>query len=482
MRPIILYGTKSHDLELIAGMVAARLGGSWLDLRARSMARPWEVVEGAGDARVVTLGERELSERETLVELAARGTVIRLVGTSQGDGGCGVGSAEGHGAVGLESGGVEQVAEQILELHAGEPIVVCAEAGSYLVRVGEGLWERRLPGLVAERSRVLLVSDENVHRLYSVRWEAAMAAAGRPSSLVVLPAGEEHKHLGTVGQAYQLARDTGVDRSSLVVAVGGGVVTDIGGFVASTWMRGLPWVALPTTLLAMVDASVGGKTGVDCGAAKNGVGCFWQPREVLCDVGVLRTESERNYRSALAEVVKTALIGDAELLKEIREQKSAIANREVHFLEQMVRRSVQVKARIVGLDERESGLRATLNLGHTIGHAFESEDNYGRYTHGEAVSLGMVAALELGVRLGETDPALAAEVTEDLARLALPIKVTGPMLRRASSLIGHDKKRAGGKVRFVFVKGVGRVVPVWLELAELSREIEALASAAGAGD
>ena len=231
-------------------------------------------------------------------------------------------------------------------------------------------------------------------------------------------------------------------------------------------MRGLRWVAAPTTLLGMVDASVGGKTGIDLGEAKNAVGAFWQPSGVICDVQWLLTETDKNYSSALAEVVKTAIIGDPELFEVLEQDHEAILHRDLDLMIDVVHRCVRVKARVVGLDEREQGLRAVLNLGHTLGHALETVVGLGMRTHGEAVSLGLVAAMRAGVRLGWTRADLSERVVRLLQVLGLPVVLEARELEAATQLVAFDKKRKGSKIKFVFAKAMGFVVvePVALEL------------------
>jgi len=217
----------------------------------------------------------------------------------------------------------------------------------------------------------------------------------------------------------------------------------------------------------MVDASVGGKTGVDLENAKNAVGAFWQPCGVLCDPTLQATEPARGHVSALAEVVKTALIGDPGLLDLLEAQAERMRARDPELVAEIVRRSVRVKARVVGLDERESGPRAMLNLGHTVGHALEAQGGYDRLTHGEAVSLGLVAALRIGEKLGQTSRALSERVIRLLEALGLPTSLSNEPLAQAAELIGHDKKRAGKKLRFVVARDPGRVELVDVDLAEL---------------
>jgi 3-dehydroquinate synthetase len=225
----------------------------------------------------------------------------------------------------------------------------------------------------------------------------------------------------------------------------------------------------------MVDASVGGKTGVDLLSAKNAIGAFWQPSRVLCDTELLTTESERGFRGALAEVVKTALIGDPGLLEVLETAPPELRAWPPQLLVELVRRSIRVKARIVSQDERESGRRAVLNLGHTVGHALEAVAGYSRLTHGEAVSLGLVAALRIGVELSVTPRALAERTEALLARLGLPTDVASEPLAESLQLMGHDKKRAGKSVRFVVARAAGDVDTVDLELSSLQELTRGLA-------
>jgi shikimate kinase/3-dehydroquinate synthase len=258
-----------------------------------------------------------------------------------------------------------------------------------------------------------------------------------------------------VEQALSVMVEAGADRGALVIGHGGGVVTDIAGFSAATLLRGVRWMALPTTLLSMVDASVGGKTGVDLGLAKNAVGAFHQPSAVVIDVAKVATESDRAYRSGLAEVVKSACIGDPGLFARIEAEPERVLARAPDIVEELTLRSVAVKAAIVARDETETGDRALLNFGHTVGHALEAEGGFTRLTHGEAVSLGMVAMLRVGRALGVTDPAEAERVVRLLERLGLPVDLDAQPLAQAMRFLTLDKKRRGDKVRAVVMHRIG---------------------------
>jgi shikimate kinase/3-dehydroquinate synthase len=373
---------------------------------------------------------------------------------------------EAHGVLSWDAGDPAQLAERAAALWRRNPVAVAAGERSYAVDIGRGIFEPRLAESLGAAA-AWLITDSNVERLYGARVRAALGAAGARPIEVVVPAGEQNKNLATMTEILQEALRGGVDRSCVLVAVGGGVVTDMGGFAAAIWMRGLRWLSVPTTLLGMVDASVGGKTAVDLGLAKNAVGAFWQPRAVVCDVDWLATESERNFRSALAEVVKSALIGDRSLFERLEQQCELLVRRDPDLLVEVVRRCVAVKAHVVSLDERESGLRSVLNLGHTVGHAMEAGGGYQRFTHGEAVSLGIVAALRLAVRLGHTPAQLAHRVSRLLGGLGLPVRLEERDLRQAADLVCYDKKRAGRNVRFVVVREVGDVFSTAVLLEDL---------------
>lgn len=384
--------------------------------------------------------------------------------------------AECHARIATSGRSPEDVARDALAVWRRDPIAVASGDASYSVDVGRGIVVERLPGLLSGASLGLLVTDQHVQPHHADAIENGMEQAAIRTATVVLEPGEEHKNVASLERIWSAALAASADRKSRFVALGGGVVTDIAGFAASTWMRGVSWVGLPTTLLAMVDASVGGKTAIDLRSAKNAVGTFWQPSAVVCDTLHLETEPARGYASAGAEIVKTAIIGDPELLCLVESRASEIRAKDADVVAEVVRRSIRVKARIVSQDEREDGLRACLNLGHTVGHALEAYGGYGKLRHGEAVSLGLVAALRIGERLGLTERPLVERATRALGLLGLPADLASQPLVRAAELIGHDKKRAGAKLRFVVARAVGQVELVDLDLAELRGHVIALAS------
>lgn len=368
--------------------------------------------------------------------------------------------AETHARIDTDDLSPERVADAVVAAWSRPAVAVPMGSRSYVVRLGAGE-----PELVADAvaalhpSATFVVTDENVSRLHGAPLTAALTARGlAPRAAVVLPAGEQHKQLASVERALTSMVHHGADRDAVVVAHGGGVVTDMGGLAAALLLRGVRWIAVPTTLLAMVDASVGGKTGVDIGPAKNAAGAFHQPSAVVIDTAQTATESDRAFVSGLAEVVKSAAIGDRGLFELLEAETEPVRARRPDLVQAAALRSVAVKAAIVARDERESGERALLNFGHTVGHALESEGGYSRLTHGEAVSLGTVAALRVGVALGITNADLAARVTNLLTRLGLPTDLDAQPLDAALPLVSLDKKRRGGSIRFVILRTLGQAV------------------------
>jgi len=330
---------------------------------------------------------------------------------------------------------------------------------SYAVSVGGGLLAE-LGTAVAALSgarRAVVVSDSNVAALYGGRTCNSLRRAGLGADLLSFPAGEAHKTLATCSNLYDslFALRPAVDRQTVLVALGGGVTGDITGFVAATALRGLRFVQGPTTLLSAVDASVGGKTGVDHPAGKNLIGAFHQPSAVIIDVDLLRTLSPAEFASGLAECVKHAVIRDATLLDFLETRRSEVLAREPECLTELIARNVAIKAAVVSADERESGEREHLNFGHTIGHAIETLVGYGTLSHGQAVSLGMVAACRLAVARKLIDAASADRVERLLVALGLPARWPGLEATALWEIMLHDKKARGGKVRMVLPVRLG---------------------------
>jgi len=332
---------------------------------------------------------------------------------------------------------------------------------SYEVRIGPGLMDAlgSETAALGNVRQVVIVSDSTVASLCGRRAVDSLSAAGLAAKMLQFPAGESHKTLATLGRLYDelFAVDPPIDRNCLVVALGGGVAGDMAGFLAATALRGLRWLQCPTTLLADVDASVGGKTGVDHAVGKNLIGAFHQPSGVIIDVETLSTLPARELRSGLAECIKHAMIRDGSLLDFIETNADAIGRCEADTMTELIARNVAIKARVVAADEREAGLRAHLNFGHTIGHAIEACEGYGQITHGEAVALGMMAACLLAERKGLVDSSLTDRLEAALRRLCLPARRGDLPAEKIWRIMRHDKKARGGKVRFVLPTGLGAV-------------------------
>jgi len=329
----------------------------------------------------------------------------------------------------------------------------------YPIRIGaglldEGIWRGALRGRHA-----LVVTDDRVAPLYLARVERALGALTHDS--IVLPAGEASKTLEHTARVLDALARLGASRDAAVIALGGGVVGDLAGFAAATWMRGVDFVQLPTTLLAMVDSSVGGKTGVNIAAGKNLVGAFHQPRAVFIDTATLATLPGREYAAGLAEVVKYGAIGDADFFAWLEANADALEARDGDALAEAIGFSCRYKAGVVARDEREQGERALLNFGHTFGHALEAERGYGDLLHGEAVAIGMVLAAKLSAALGRAPAEDADRLARLLSRFGLPV---APPRADADALLARmrlDKKNVSGRLRLILWRGIGKaeIVP-----------------------
>lgn len=313
------------------------------------------------------------------------------------------------------------------------------------------------PALAPEGTPVFVVSDPKVHSLYGPRLRAGLRSAGLVEHQILIPDGERYKNLKTVSSIYDRLIEGGAGRDSPLVALGGGVVGDTAGYAAATFMRGIPLVMVPTTLLAQVDSAIGGKVGVNHRAGKNLIGAFYQPRLVLADIATLESLPEREYRNALYEVIKYGVIRDAALFELLEREGERLLGRERGLLEEIVARCAEIKAEVVADDERESGLRMILNFGHTLGHALEAAANYRRLRHGEAVGWGMIAAARLARELRMLDAA-AAERIEALVRSIGPLpSIAGLKWSDISAAMYRDKKMRCGRLRFVLPRRIGEV-------------------------
>lgn len=335
-----------------------------------------------------------------------------------------------------------------------------AGANPYRIAIGEGLLRDGAALATHVRGRhVCIVSDANVAPLYARDVSDALQAHKPDAQVIVscIPAGEAAKSLDRFGELMRELADFGATRDACVVALGGGVVGDLAGFAAACWMRGIDCVQLPTTLLAMVDSSVGGKTAVDLPQGKNLVGAFHPPRAVFADTATLRTLPDRELRAGLAEVVKYGAIRDADFLAWLEANVGALLARDPDALAEAIARSCAHKAAIVERDPLEHGERALLNFGHTFAHAIETEQGYGGLNHGEAVAVGMVCAARLSARLGWADAVDADRLAALLARFGLPVDIpAGPSLEALVARMRLDKKATAGSLRFVLWRGPGQ--------------------------
>ena len=336
------------------------------------------------------------------------------------------------------------------------------EKTKYQVVIGLGLLsdlpaaiEAAAPGLLKAKSKVALFGDEALFSLY----EANILPPFEKKEIKVItasfPASETSKSLATIASFYSQLTKERVERRTPILAFGGGIAGDVVGFVAASYLRGLPFVQIPTTLLAMVDASVGGKVGVNLPEGKNLVGAFHQPRAVLIDVEVLRTLPEREYRAGLAECVKHAIIRDEALFHWTSEHISQILAKNPAVLQELILKNVSIKAGIVMRDEKEQGERALLNFGHTFAHAIESETKYSQFLHGEAVSLGMVAATELSILLGRAPTELRTTIETLLTACGLPIRAKLPPADALMQAMTLDKKVQDSAIRFILPLSIG---------------------------
>ncbi len=440
------------------GVVA--LGGGALlqkDVRVR--------VEGAGEvvllhASVEVLAERLLSDQENPRPLLAGGLRGRLKAL--------IARRDAHYRsfplqVDTEGRTPDEVAWEI-QVRLGRFYIqgmgrgydVRIQAGG-LGTIGTALHRLGLGGPVA------VVADERVAEFYAARVEASLQQAGLRAFTIAFPPGEAHKTLTTLTYLWTAMLQNGLDRRSTVVALGGGVTTDLAGFAAATFMRGLPWIAVPTSLLGMVDASLGGKTGFDLPQGKNLIGAFHPPRMVLADPDVLHTLPFAEFRSGMAEVVKHGVIGDPQLFARCGQP---FDHHDRATLTDLIRRAAAVKVKVIQQDPYEQGVRAALNLGHTIGHGVEAASNY-TLRHGEAVAIGMVAEARLAEDIGLAANGLHQEIAETLSALRLPTAFPADLDRKAViQAMRQDKKRRAGQLRFALPMRVGKVqtgvtVPDW---------------------
>jgi 3-dehydroquinate synthase len=340
------------------------------------------------------------------------------------------------------------------------PVRVNLQDRSYEIRIGTGNLAFA-GGFFSDRGnvkRAIIVTDVRVAPFHAQPVADSLAAAGVSVETIVVESGEQTKSVGEADRLWNKLLELGADRRTLVVAVGGGVVGDLAGFVAATFARGIPFAQVPTTVLAQVDSSVGGKVGVNLPRAKNMVGAFWQPTAVLVDTQTLQTLPEREYRSGLAEVVKYGVILDADFFARLERDAPALMARRHEVLQEVIARCCRLKADIVEADEREeTGRRTVLNYGHTFGHAFETITGYSKLLHGEGVSIGMMCAARLAQGLGRIDAGFVSRQRALLIALSLPVTAPEVDADRLIAAMTHDKKTEAGQLRFVLPTRLGEV-------------------------
>ncbi len=339
---------------------------------------------------------------------------------------------------------------------------------SYQIHIGAGVLGR-LGELCAEtglKGKCLIVTDENVGDLYAKAVLQSLENSGVSACVTTLPAGEQTKCGDRVFELYSRCIEAGLDRHSFIVALGGGVIGDLAGYVAATYLRGIPFVQVPTSLLAMVDSSVGGKTGINLPEGKNLVGAFYQPELVLADLETLKTLPPREYRAGLAEVVKYGIIYDAPFFEMLEANIGPLADVDnAELLAKVVGRCCEIKADVVAQDEREGGLRAILNFGHTAGHALEKVAGYGEYVHGEGVAIGSVFAARASVALTGLSQSDCDRIEKIFADLGLPVNAPEYSWTDLRAALSVDKKTVGGMPRFVLASKIG-VVSIGNEIPE----------------
>ena len=330
---------------------------------------------------------------------------------------------------------------------------------SYPIRIGNGLLDQAaLLQAVVPRKRVAIVSNTTVAPLYLAKLQRTLQSIGISSVTIILPDGEVYKNSDTLNLIYDALLKNRCERSTPLIALGGGVIGDMTGYAAATYLRGVPFIQIPTTLLAQVDSSVGGKTGINHPFGKNMIGAFYQPQLVLADTDTLHTLPDNELAAGLAEIIKYGLIRDLPFLEWLEHNMDKLLARDTGALQYAIVRSCKNKAEVVAADERESGERALLNLGHTFGHAIESGVGYGNWLHGEGVAAGTIMAADLSQRLGWISEQDVMRIRKLFERAGLPVSAPDLGVDKYLELMGLDKKVEGGKMRFVLLKQIGHAV------------------------
>jgi 3-dehydroquinate synthase len=353
-------------------------------------------------------------------------------------------------------------------------LTIGLDSRSYDIVIGAGLLgaEGVFDG-IQSKGFAVVVTNSTVAPFYAEALVAGLRRGGRAVQTIVLPDGETHKTWDTLNLVFDGLLAAGADRRAVLYALGGGVIGDITGFAAACYMRGIGFVQVPTTLLAQVDSSVGGKTGINHPRGKNMIGAFHQPLRVIADLDTLRTLPEREYRAGLAEVIKYGPVADADFLAWTEASLDRLLERNVEALRHAVRRSCEIKAAVVEQDEREAGLRAILNFGHTFGHAIEAGLGFGEWLHGEAVACGMALAADLSASMGLLASADAQRVVRLIDRAGLPTRAPALGAERYLDLMRHDKKSEGGVMRYVLLDRIGHAVSRTADDAQVAAVIDA---------
>ncbi len=345
---------------------------------------------------------------------------------------------------------------------------------SYAIELGEGLLSRVGEIMKAQGigGRVGIVSNPPVADLYGEEIRESLRAAGYETALVLIPEGEAHKNTVSLGLIYDALVEHRFDRSATLIALGGGVIGDVTGYAAATFLRGIGYVQIPTTLLAQVDASVGGKTAVNHHQGKNLIGAFHQPRLVVIDMDTLRTLPQREFAAGMAEMIKHGIITDAGFFGFLEEEMESLLRLDPATVENAVAASCRIKAAVVEQDEREDDRRAILNFGHTIGHALEAFTGYERFLHGEAVAIGMIQAAALSAGRGLCSAAELGRIEALVRRAGLPWRIPDDIaLEDLVAGMALDKKSHAGKIKFVLCEGIGRTRFQWFSATEIVREL-----------
>ncbi len=342
---------------------------------------------------------------------------------------------------------------------------------SYEILIGPGLRKRAGEFLktVLNPSRVVIITHPSINNLYGREVAENFIAQGWATDIIEVPEGESSKNLSQAEKLYDHLLQLNCDRKSVLIALGGGVIGDLVGFIAATYQRGIAFVQLPTTLLSQVDSSVGGKTAVNHPKGKNMIGAFYQPRLVVADLETLVTLPAKEYRAGLAEIVKYGVISDARLFEFLETHDKEILNLDHDSLSHIIETSCAIKAAVVEKDERESHYRMILNFGHTLGHAIESLTGYSRFIHGEAVAIGMVRAAELSHSMGKCSEKVPQRLKALLMKLGLPVEMPDLDSSAVLESLYHDKKTTDHKIKFILVKEIGSI-----EIADQVSEAEIL--------